>query len=117
MCFWCLQFPPKNERKQVDLRFHSNKVEFVRSFFRGNIYLKKSFRLFPTFSCRLCFIALSSDLIISSLPLITFIIHIPASQERPVLCWLSKSLMNESCTLQISQIDYIYITYMYVIYS
>ena len=23
MSFWCLQFPPKNEQKQVNLRFHS----------------------------------------------------------------------------------------------
>ena len=52
MSFWCLQFPPKNERKQVDLRFHSSKVEFVLSFFGGNVYLKKSFRLFLTF--RIC---------------------------------------------------------------
>ena len=49
MSFWCLQFPPKNERKQVNLRFHSSKVEFVRSFFGGNVYLKISFRLFLTF--------------------------------------------------------------------
>ena len=51
----CLQFPPKNERKQGNLRFHSSKVslskvEFVRSFFGGNVYLKKSFRLFMTFT-------------------------------------------------------------------
>ena len=32
--------------------FHSSKVEFVRSFFGGNIYLKKSFRLFLTFTER-----------------------------------------------------------------
>ena len=50
MSFWCLQFPPKNEQKQVDLRFHSSKVEFVRSFFGGNVGLKKSFRLCLTFS-------------------------------------------------------------------
>ena len=50
MSFWCLQFPPKNERKQVDLWFHSNKVEFVRSIFGGNVGLKKSFQLFLTFS-------------------------------------------------------------------
>ena len=50
MSFWCLQFPPKNERKQVDLRFHSSKVEFVFSFFGGNVGLKKSFRLCLTFS-------------------------------------------------------------------
>ena len=50
MSFWCLQFPPKNEQKQVDLRFHSSKVEFVHSFFGGNIYLKNYFRLFLTFS-------------------------------------------------------------------
>ena len=30
MYFWCLQFPPKNEQKQVDL---SSKVEFIRLFF------------------------------------------------------------------------------------
>ena len=50
MSFWCLQFPPKNEQKQVDLRFHSSKVEFVRLFFGGNVDLKKSFRFFLTFS-------------------------------------------------------------------
>ena len=33
--FWCLQFPPKNERKQVNLRYHTSKVEFDRSFFGG----------------------------------------------------------------------------------
>ena len=32
MYFWCLQVPPKNERKQVDLRYHNSKVEFVLSF-------------------------------------------------------------------------------------
>ena len=50
MSFWCLQFPPKNERKQVNLRFHSSKVEFVGSFHGGNVSLKKSFRLFLTFN-------------------------------------------------------------------
>ena len=50
MSFWCPPFPPKNEQKQVYLRFHSSKVEFIRSFFGGNVYLKKSFRLFLTFS-------------------------------------------------------------------
>ena len=50
MSFWCLQFLTKNERKQVDLRFHSSKVEFVRSFFGRNVGLKKSFRLCLTFS-------------------------------------------------------------------
>ena len=50
MFFWCLQFPPKNERKQVDLRFHSSKVEFLHSFFGGNVGMKKSFRLCLTFT-------------------------------------------------------------------
>ena len=27
MSFWCLQFPPKHEQKQVNLRFHSSKVQ------------------------------------------------------------------------------------------
>ena len=49
MVFWCLQFLPKKERKQVKLRFHSSKVKFVRLFFGGNVCLKKSFRLFLTF--------------------------------------------------------------------
>ena len=39
--FFCLQFPPKKERKQVNLRLHSSKVEFVRMFFVGNVDLKK----------------------------------------------------------------------------
>ena len=51
MSFGCLQFPPKKEQKQGDLRFHSNKVEFVCSFCGGNFGLKKSFLLFLTFSC------------------------------------------------------------------
>ena len=50
MSFWCLQFLPKYERKQVHLRYHSSKVEFVRSFFGRNVGLKKSFRLCLTFS-------------------------------------------------------------------
>ena len=50
MSFWCLQFPLKNERNQVDLRFHSSKVEFVRLLFGGNVGLKKSFQLCLTFS-------------------------------------------------------------------
>ena len=50
MSFRCLQFPPTNEQKQVDLRFQCSKVEFISSFSGGNIYLKESFRLFLTFS-------------------------------------------------------------------
>ena len=49
MFFWCLQFPPKNERKQVDLTYHSSKVEFVCSLFGRSVGLKKSFRLCLTF--------------------------------------------------------------------
>ena len=41
MSFWCLQFLPKNERKQVNQRYHSSKVEFVCSFFERNVGLKK----------------------------------------------------------------------------
>jgi hypothetical protein len=50
MSFWCLQFLPKNEQKQVDTRFHGSKVEFICSFCGGNVGLKKSFRLCLTFS-------------------------------------------------------------------
>ena len=42
MVFGGRQFPPKNERKQVDLRYHSSKVVFVRSFFGGNRWRKKT---------------------------------------------------------------------------
>ena len=53
MDFWFLQFLPKNERKQVDLRYHSSKVEFVCSFFGGNVILKKSFQICLTFRAEL----------------------------------------------------------------
>ena len=29
MSFWCLQFLPKQERKQFNLRYHSSKVEII----------------------------------------------------------------------------------------
>ena len=52
MVFWYLRFPPKNERKPVDLRYqyHSSKVEFLRSFFGGNRRHQKPFRNYLTFS-------------------------------------------------------------------
>ena len=50
MVFWCLRFPPKNKRKQVDLRYHSSKVEFLRSFFGGNWIHQKPFRNYLTFN-------------------------------------------------------------------
>ena len=53
MSFWCLQIPPKNEWKQVDLRFNSNKVKFFRLFFGGHIGLKKWFGLCLTFSVKI----------------------------------------------------------------
>ena len=34
--FRVVNFLQKNEQKQVDLRYHSSKVEFVRSFFGEN---------------------------------------------------------------------------------
>ena len=40
----------KNERKQVELRYHSSKVEFVLLFFGRILGLKKSLRLCLTFS-------------------------------------------------------------------
>ena len=45
MSFLCLQFPPKNERKQV-----SSKVEFVRLFFGGIEDTTICFRDYLTFS-------------------------------------------------------------------
>ena len=62
MSFWCLQFLPKNEQKQVKLRYHSSKVEFIRSFFGRIIGLKKSLRLCLTFSrFRLCQLSWTRD--------------------------------------------------------
>ena len=53
MSFWCPQFFPNKEWKQVDLRFHSNKVGFVCSFFGRKFGLKKSFRLCLTFKIQI----------------------------------------------------------------
>ena len=50
MVFWCLRLLSKNERKQVDLRYHSSKVKFVCLFFGRIIGLKKSLLLCLTFS-------------------------------------------------------------------
>ena len=50
MFFWCLRFPPKNEQKQIDLRYHSSKVEFLCSFFGGNWRHQKPFRNYLTFT-------------------------------------------------------------------
>ena len=48
--FFCvLNFLQKNERKQVDMRYHSSKVEFLRSFFGGNRRHQKPFRNYLTF--------------------------------------------------------------------
>ena len=61
MSFWCLQILPKNEQKQVDLRYHSNKVEFIRSFFgrihglticfRGLLTFRKNLTILFCLSC------------------------------------------------------------------
>ena len=49
MPFWCLQLLPKNEQKQVNLRYHSSKVNFIPLFF-GRIHgLKICFRVLLTF--------------------------------------------------------------------
>ena len=32
MVLWGRQFPPKNEQKKVNLRYHTSKVEFIHSF-------------------------------------------------------------------------------------
>ena len=40
----------KNKQKQVNLRYHTSKVEFVCSVFGRNISLKKLLRLCLTFS-------------------------------------------------------------------
>ena len=33
MSFWCLQFSQKTNENKIDLRYHSSKVKFFRSFF------------------------------------------------------------------------------------
>ena len=50
MVLWCPRFPPKNEQKQVNLRYHSSKVEFLRSFFWGNRRHQNPFRNYVTFT-------------------------------------------------------------------
>ena len=70
MSFWCLQFPPKNEQKQAKMGFQSSKVEFVHSFFGGNIGLEKSFRLFLTFTYQMLEQKEKLEVLISSMYLI-----------------------------------------------
>ena len=53
MVFGCLRFPPNNERKQVDLRYHGSKVEFFRSFFGGNRRHQKPFQNYLTFRAKI----------------------------------------------------------------
>ena len=57
MPFWCLKFSPKNEQKQVNLRFHISEVEFFCSFFGGIVYIwtwKNHFDFFwPLQSCKI----------------------------------------------------------------
>ena len=43
MSFWCLQFLQKNHQKQVDLRYHSSKVEFVVCFLEESSDWKNPF--------------------------------------------------------------------------
>ena len=50
MVFWCLPFSPKNERKQVVLRYNSSKVEFLCSFCGGNQRHQKPFWNYVTFT-------------------------------------------------------------------
>ena len=45
MSFWCLQFLPKDERKQVDLRYHSSKVEFFFRFLGDIEDIKRHFEI------------------------------------------------------------------------
>ena len=42
MPFWCLHFPPKNKRKQVNLRYHSGEVKNVLFIFWRNRRLEKN---------------------------------------------------------------------------
>ena len=55
MSFWCLQFLPKNEQKQVDQRYHSSKVKFVHSFFEKNIATLSDLYPSPTWILRLSY--------------------------------------------------------------
>ena len=52
MSFWCLQFPPQNERKQVDVRFHKGKLQkegifFLIHLFARDILLMKKLEIEP----------------------------------------------------------------------
>ena len=66
MIFWCLRFPPKIEQKLVDLRYHSIKDEFFRSFFGGNRRHQKPFRNYQTNSFKS--ILTSNSCVISRIP-------------------------------------------------
>ena len=45
MVFFFFLFPPKNERKQVDLRYHSSRVEFFHCFFEDIEDTKNNFKI------------------------------------------------------------------------
>ena len=50
MSFWFHQFPPKNEQKQINLRYRSIKVELVRLFFGRIVGFKKTLQICLTFN-------------------------------------------------------------------
>ena len=55
MVFWCLRFPPKNEQKQVDLKYHSKGQLISKCPFGVKTSSKKPTKLFldfcPEFFC------------------------------------------------------------------
>ena len=82
LSFWCLQFLPKNEWKQVDLRYHSSKVEFVCAFFWSIVGLKKSLRLCLTLRIPSVF---SRNIQVMSAAIITYCIRVQWWKINPFL--------------------------------
>ena len=112
MSFWCLHFLPKNEQKQVTLRYHSSKVEFVPSLFGRIFGLKKSLRLCLTFSW--CVWWIDNAMLLSASRYQTFLNTITANQSN--LITLSMSLVvffernvseyNSTATMQCTGTQY-----------
>ena len=102
MYFWCLQFLPKNERKQVDLRYHSSKVEFVCLFFGRIVGLKKSLQLCLTFRERQSHLTYLITLYVVTL---LFLLYLPSSHYKVKIHTFSSMPQNlhfycqNACTL------------------
>ena len=110
MIFRCLRFPPKNEQKQVDLRYNSSKDEFFRSFFGGNRRHQKPCRNYLTFTYikSRCIFNMKNLKAISSL--VTIVLFMKHSWFFPLLFYCLnlhlKCKCNKLCSMAIWVVEF-----------